>query len=103
MQNKTSISRDAKRKLNGIYAMGVASLFSLLVFAYLPKTSGDVTLSFVLDDEWVLLQQWVLNSKVGAYSFSLLSLAFTLLALLLFKAGKRHGVAIFGFSIGFFI
>jgi len=103
MQNKTSISRDAKRKLNGIYAMGVASLFSLLVFAYLPKTSGDVTLSFVLDDEWVLLQQWVLDSKVGAYSFSLLSLAFTLLAFLLFKAGKRHGLAIFGFSIGFFM
>lgn len=103
MQNKTSISRDAKRKLNGIYAMGVASLFSLLVFAYLPKTSGDVTLSFVLDDEWVLLQQWVLDSKVGAYSFSLLSLAFTLLAFLLFKAGKRHGLAIFGFSISFFM
>ena len=103
MQNKTSISRDGKRKLNGIYAMGVASLFSLLVFAYLPKTSGDVTLSFVLDDEWVLLQQWVLSSKVGAYSFSLLSLAFTLLAFLLFKAGKRHGLAIFGFSIGFFM
>ena len=103
MQNKTSISRDAKRKLNGIYAMGVASLFSVLVFAYLPKTSGDVTLSFVLDDEWVLLQQWVLDSKVGAYSFSLLSLAFTLLAFLLFKAGKRHGIAIFGFSIGFFM
>ena len=103
MQNKTSISRDAKRKLNGIYAMGVASLFSVLVFAYLPKISGDVTLSFVLDDEWVLLQQWVLDSKVGAYSFSLLSLAFTLLAYLLFKAGKRHGIAIFGFSIGFFM
>ncbi len=103
MQNKTSISRDSKRKLNGIYAMGVASLFSLLVFAYLPKTSGDVTLSFVLDDEWVLLQQWVLDSKVGAYSFSLLSLAFTLLAFLLFKAGKRHGLAIFGFSISFFM
>ncbi len=103
MQNKTSSSRDSKRKLNGIYAMGVASLFSLLVFAYLPKTSGDVTLSFVLDDEWVLLQQWVLDSKVGAYSFSLLSLAFTLLAFLLFKAGKRHGLAIFGFSISFFM
>jgi simple sugar transport system permease protein len=103
MQNKTSISRDAKRKLNGIYAMGIASLFSLLVFAYLPKTGGDVTLSFVLDDEWVLLQQWVLDSKVGAYSFSLLSLAFTSLAFLLFKAGKRHGLAIFGFSIGFFM
>ncbi len=103
MTNKTSISQDAKRKLNGIYAMGVASVFSALVFAYLPKTSGDVTLSFVLDDEWVLLQQWVLDSKVGAYSFSLLSLAFTLLAYLLFKAGKRHGLAIFGFSIGFFM
>ncbi len=103
MQNKAAISRDAKRKLNGIYAMGVASLFSVLVFAYLPKTSGDVTLSFVLDDEWVLLQQWVLDSKVGAYSFSLLALAFTLLAFFLFRADKRHGLAILGFSIAFFM
>jgi simple sugar transport system permease protein len=32
-----------------------------------------------------------------------LSFAFTALAYYLFRQGKRHGVAIFGFSIGFFM
>ena len=103
MKNQLAISREAKRKLNGIYAMGVASIFSILVFAYLPKVSGDVTFSFVLDKEWVLIQQWVIDSRVGAYSFSLLSVAFTVLAYFLFRQGKKHGGAIFGFAIGFFM
>ena len=103
MKNQLAISREAKRQLNGIYAMGVASIFSIVVFAYLPKVSGDVTFSFVLDKEWVLIQQWVIDSRVGAYSFSLLSIAFTLLAYFLFRQDKKHGGAIFGFAIGFFM
>ena len=66
MKNQTTMSRESKRKLNGIYSMAVASIFSIVVFAYLPKVSGDVTYSFVLDDEWVLIQQWVIDSRVGA-------------------------------------
>jgi len=37
MTSQLTISRESKRKLNGIYAMGVASIFSIIVFAYLPK------------------------------------------------------------------
>jgi ABC-type uncharacterized transport system permease subunit len=103
MTSQLTISRESKRKLNGIYAMGIASAFSIVVFAYLPKVSGDVTYSFVLDKEWVLIQQWVIDSRVGAYAFSVLSLVFTALAYYLFRQGKKHGVAIFGFSIGFFM
>jgi len=103
MTSQLIISRESKRKLNGIYAMGVASIFSIVVFAYLPKVSGDVTFSFVLDKEWVLIKQWVIDSRVGAYSFSALSLVFTALAFYLFRQGKKHGIAIFGFSIGFFM
>lgn len=103
MNNQLILSRESKRKLNGIYAMGVASLFSILVFALLPKTSGDVTFSFVLDKEWVLIQQWVIDSRVGAYAFSIMAAAFTALAYLLFRQGKKHGIAIFGFSIGLFM
>ena len=103
MANQSIVSRETKRKLNGIYAMAIASIFSIVVFAYLPKVSGDITYSFVLDDEWVLLKQWVIDSRVGAYGFSALAVAFTALAYYLFRQGKRHGVAIFGFSIGFFM
>lgn len=103
MNNQLFLSRESKRKLNGIYAMGVASLFSILVFALLPKTSGDITFSFVLDKEWVLIQQWVIDSRVGAYAFSIMAAAFTALAYLLFRQGKKHGIAIFGFSIGLFM
>ena len=103
MKNQLTISRESKRKLNGIYAMGIASIFSIVVFAYLPKVSGDVTFSFVLDKEWVLIQQWVIDSRVGAYAFSALAVIFTLLAYFLFRQGKKHGAAIFGFAIGFFM
>jgi len=103
MKNQTTMSRESKRKLNGIYSMAVASIFSIVVFAYLPKVSGDVTYSFVLDKEWVLIQQWVIDSRVGAYGFSVLSVLFTALAYFLFRKGKKHGIAIFGFSIGFFM
>ena len=103
MASQSTISREAKRKLNGIYSMAVACIFSVVVFAYLPKVSGDVTYSFVLDKEWVLIQQWVIDSRVGAYFFSALSILFTVLAYYLFRTGKKHGIAIFGFSIGFFM
>ena len=103
MTSQLTISREAKRKLNGIYAMGIASVFSIVVFAYLPKVSGDVTYSFVLDKEWVLVKQWVIDSRVGAYSFSAVSMVFTVLAYYLFRQGKKHGIAILGFSLGFFM
>ena len=103
MANQLTISREAKRKLNGIYAMAIASVFSVVVFAYLPKESGDVTYGFVLDKEWVLIQQWVIDSRVGAYAFSIMAAIFTALAYLLFRQGKKHGIAIFGFSIGLFM
>ena len=103
MASQVTISREAKRKLNGIYAMAIASIFSIVVFAYLPKESGDVTYSFVLDKEWVLIQQWVIDSRVGSYAFSLMAVVFTVIAFLLFRQGKKHGIAIFGFSIGLFM
>jgi simple sugar transport system permease protein len=103
MANQSIVSRETKRKLNGIYAMAIASIFSIVVFAYLPKESGDITYSFVLDDEWVLLKQWVIDSRVGAYGFSALSVVFTVLAYYLFRQGKKHGIAILGFSISFFM
>ena len=103
MKDQLTISRDAKRKLNGIYSMAIASVFSIAVFAYLPKVSGDITYSFVLDEEWVLIRQWVIDSRVGAYGFSIVSILFTALAYYLFRKGKKHGVAIFGFSIGLFM
>lgn len=103
MNSAVFISRDQQRKLNGIYAMVIASLFSLLVFAYLPKLSGDVTFGFVLDKEWVLLKQWVIDSKVGSYFFTTLSIFFSGISYLLFRQNKKYGFAIFGFSTGFFM
>jgi len=103
MTSQIIVSRESKRKLNGIFAMGIASIFSIVVFAFLPKVSGDVTFSFVLDKEWVLIQQWVIDSRVGAYVFSAVSVTFTALAYALFRQGRKHGAAIFGFSIGFFM
>lgn len=103
MKSAVIVSRDQQRKLNGIYAMVIATLFSLFVFAYLPKISGDVTFSFVLDKEWVLLQQWVIDSRVGSYFFTALSIIFTFISYLLFRKNKKYGFAIFGFSFGFFM
>ena len=80
--------------------MGILAAFGLIVFAILPKESAPVTYSFVLGNEWVLIKEWIVNSKSGSFGFSFLSLLAIALAVVQFRAHKtiRLASALFSFS-----
>ena len=96
--NLRTMSVPERRKFRGIVTMGILSIFALLVFALLPNQSQPVTYSFVLGGEWVLLKEWIVDSKSGALLFALLSIAPAALALLLFV--KKRSSRILSFLFG---
>jgi len=96
--NLRTMSVPERRKFRGIVTMGILSIFALLVFALLPNQSQPVTYSFVLGGEWVLLKEWIVDSKSGALLFALLSIATAALALLLFI--KKRSSRILSFLFG---
>lgn len=95
-----TLSAPERRRRRGIITMALLGLFALIVFAILPKKGEPVTYSFVLGSEWVLIKEWILNSKTGSLAFALLSLAAVLLATFQFRARKtiRFASAVFGAS-----
>jgi general nucleoside transport system permease protein len=95
-----SLSAPERRRKRGIITMGVLATFGLIVFAILPKESAPVTYSFVLGNEWVLIKEWIVNSKSGSFGFSFLSLLAIALAVVQFRARKtiRLASALFSFS-----
>ncbi|CAN2212441.1 COG1079 Uncharacterized ABC-type transport system, permease component [Candidatus Nanopelagicaceae bacterium] len=93
-----SLSAPERRRKRGVIAMGVLGAFALLVFGIFPKGGEPVTYSFPLGNEWILIKEWIINSKTGAISFASVSLIAVLIAALQFRARKtiRVASAIFG-------
>ena len=93
-----SLSAPERRRKRGVIAMGVLGAFALLVFGIFPKSGEPVTYSFPLGNEWILIKEWIINSKTGAISFASVSLIAVLIAALQFRARKtiRVASAIFG-------
>ena len=92
-----TLSAPERRRKRGIITMAVLSLFGLTVFGILPKEGLPVTYSFVLGNEWILVKEWIVNSKTGALGFSIASMLAVLLATLQFRARKTSR-----FASGFF-
>ncbi len=90
--NLRTMSVPERRKFRGIVTMGVLGIFALFVFALLPNESKPVTYGFVLGGEWVLLKEWIVDSKSGALLFALLSIATTVVALLLFISKRSSRI-----------
>ena len=78
--------------------MAILALFGFFFFAILPKHGQPVTYNFVLGREWVLMKEWIINSKTGSFGFSLISIAAVVLATWQFRARKtiRFASALFG-------
>jgi len=93
-----SLSVPERRRKRGIYSMAILGLFALIAFGFLPKSGQPVTYSFVLGNEWILIKEWIVNSKSGSLGFALASLFSVLLAALQFKARKtsRFATGLFG-------
>ena len=75
-------------------------LFSF-VFYFNSTKVEDITFGFVIDQEWQLINEWVVASKSGSGLFLLLALIGVALAYLQFRNGKQivTGGFIFGFGI----
>lgn len=103
MATTTSLSAARRRTRNGVISMAIATIFALVVFAYMPKESADVTFGFVLDKEWVLLKEVIIDARTGSYFFSALAALATLLAFILYRRERKIAPAIIFFAIGFFM
>jgi ABC-type uncharacterized transport system permease subunit len=81
--------------------MLVLSIFALVAFAYLPKVGAPVTYGFVLGGEWVLLKEWIIDSKRASTIFAILALLTTLFAIFLFKIKRSSRIVSFIFGATF--
>ena len=95
-----TLSAPERRRKRGIITMGALGLFGFIVFGVLPQGGEPVTYSFVLGNEWILVKEWIVNSKSSALSFAGIALLAVLIAALQFKARKtiRAASALFGAS-----
>jgi simple sugar transport system permease protein len=100
-QEVRTLSAPERRRRRGIITMGALGVFALIVFAILPKEGQPVTYSFVLGDEWILIKEWIVNSKSAALGFAIASLLAVVLAALQFRAGKTVRLASALFAIAF--
>lgn len=100
-QEVRALSAPERRRRRGIITMGGLGLFALVVFAILPKEGQPVTYSFVLGDEWILIKEWIVNSKSAALGFAIASLMAVAIAALQFRAGKTIRLASAIFAISF--
>jgi simple sugar transport system permease protein len=80
--------------------MGALGIFGLVIFGIVPKIGQPVTYSFVLGNEWILVKEWIINSKTGSLSFSTLSILAVAIAAIQFRARKTIRIAsgLFGAS-----
>ncbi|MFM1952293.1 MAG: hypothetical protein RJA33_1087, partial [Actinomycetota bacterium] len=95
-----TLSAPERRRRRGIATMALLGLFALYVFAILPKEGQPVTYGFVFGNEWVLFQEWIVDSKLGSLLFALIALASVVLAAVQFSYKKtiRFASALFGAS-----
>ncbi len=88
-----TLSAPERRRKRGIITMAVLSLFGFVLFGLLPDKGQPVTYSFVLGNEWILVKEWIVNSKSGALGFSIVSILAVALAAIQFRASKTSRIA----------
>jgi simple sugar transport system permease protein len=88
-----TLSAPERRRKRGIITMAVLSLFGFVLFGLLPDKGQPVTYSFVLGNEWILVKEWIVNSKSGAFGFSIVSILAVALAAIQFRARKTSRIA----------
>ena len=94
-----------KRRFRGVIVITGLSLFSLLYFGFLSPGKAKTTFGFVLNNEWVLIKEWIIASATGSKIFSGISLVASLLAILAYRKRIQVivpvGVASFGILMSF--
>ncbi|MEI7797649.1 MAG: ABC transporter permease [Actinomycetes bacterium] len=78
-----------KRRQRGAFSLLVLSLGSLIGFGIMQKKSAPVTYKFVLEKEWIAINEWTLDSRTGSYGFSIAALLFSIWAIMQFRRNKK--------------
>ena len=94
-----------KRRLQGVAILTALSSLSFLYFGILKPGKEVTTFGFVLNDEWVIIKEWVISSQTGARIFSIISLLASAIAVVALKKGLSisvpAAVASFGILMSF--
>jgi ABC-type uncharacterized transport system permease subunit len=83
-----------KRRLQGVTVISVISALSFIYFGFLKPGKDVTTFGFVLNNEWVLVKEWVISSQNGARIFSVISLLASAIAVVAFKKGWSIAVPV---------
>jgi general nucleoside transport system permease protein len=89
-----------KRRLQGVAIISTLSSLSFLYFGILKPGKEATTFGFVLNNEWVIIKEWVISSQTGARIFSLMSLLASAIAIAALKKGRSISVPIAVASFG---
>ena len=94
-------SAQQKRQLNGLITMSLFFVLSAYFFYFNSDKTEPVTYGFVIGNEVVLLNEWVVDSKRAVEIFLLLSLIGILLSYFRFRSDKKMslGTIFFGFGL----
>ena len=78
-----------KRRLTGVTVVSTLSVLSLLYFGFISPGKDKTTFGFVLNNEWVLLKEWIISSQTGSRIFSMIAVVASVLAILIFRKGSK--------------
>ncbi len=99
---RTSIE---KRRIRGIGVVSIFSAASLIYFGLLNSKSEKTTFGFVLDNEWVIMKEWVISSESGSRIFSTLAILASIFAIMAYRRKAAviipASVATFGIFMSF--
>ena len=85
---KTIRSNVEKRRLQGVIVISLISALTFIYFGFLKPGKDVTTFGFVLNNEWVIIKEWVISSQTGARIFSAISLIASAIAVFAFKKSR---------------
>jgi simple sugar transport system permease protein len=90
-----------KRRLQGVTVISILSGLSFLYFGLLKPGKDVTTFGFVLNDEWIIIKEWIIAAQTGARVFSAISIVASIFAILAYKKERNivFPVAIASFGI----
>ena len=89
-----------KRRLQGVFVISLLSSLSLLYFGFLKPGKDVTTFGFVLNNEWVIIKEWVIASQTGARIFATISLIASAVAIFAYKKDRTIAIPVAVASFG---
>jgi len=89
-----------KRRLQGVVVISTISALSFIYFGFLKAAKESTTFGFVLNNEWVLIKEWVIAAQTGSRIFSGISIAACAIAIFAFKKGWKISIPVAIASFG---